>query len=129
MNVFRVCIHGVLALPHRGGSGFVDLDELELVRSPADHVVGLAAALAPVPEVDPLGGLLPPLGLWPRETAVPCGDASETPLAPLELGSSLLLDPFDIMIGMMLAVRAICLDQSRKFHLNPLLVNRRSPAL
>ena len=107
----------------------MDLDELELVRSPADCIVGLAAALAPVSEVDPLGGLFPSLGLWPGETAIPCGNAAETPLSPLEFGSSLFLDPFDIMIGMMLTVRAICLDQSRKFHLNPLLIIRRSPAL
>ena len=78
------------------------LDEFELVCSPADNVMGLAAALAPVPEVDPFGGFFPSLRLWPGETAIPCGNAAETPLTPFEFGSSLFLNPFDIMICMML---------------------------
>lgn len=92
------------------GSGLVHLDKFELVRSPADNVVCLAAALAPVPEMHAPGGFLTPLGLWPGETSIPGGDLAESPLAPFEFGGTLLLDPFHVVISVMLTVRAICLN-------------------
>ena len=76
----------------------MDLNELELIGSPADRVVGLFTALATVPEMDPLGGFLSSLWFWPGESAIPRGNAAETPLTPFEFGSSLFLNPFDIMI-------------------------------
>jgi len=113
----------------RSGSGLVGFDQLELVGPSAYDIVCLAAALAAISEVDPLGGFLTSFGLRSWKTAIPCGDSTETPLSPLEFRGSLFLDPFDIMIGMMLTVRAICLDDSRKFHSDPLLKYRCSPAL
>ena len=66
------------------GSGFMHLDEFELVRSPADNVVGLATTLAAVPEVYPLGRLFTPFGLWPWETSIPRGHLTESSLTPFE---------------------------------------------
>lgn len=106
------------------GSGLMDLDEFEFLGPSTHHVMGLVTILTPVPQMYPSCGLLPPFGLWPGETTITCGHATEASLPPFELRGPAFLHPFDLMGSVMPAVRAVCLDQSWKFHQNPLFKYR-----
>jgi len=78
--------------------------------------MGLLAGFAAVSEGNALGGLLASLGLWPRETSVTRGGASESPLPPFELAGLLLLDPLDLMHRMLLAEWTVGVDVVRQLH-------------
>ena len=66
------------------------LRKLELLRADAGGDVSLLALCASVPDVDPLGGLLPSFGLRPGESSVTGGYFSESPLTPFEFTCLLL---------------------------------------
>src|SRR5437867_1466952 len=99
-----------------GGSSLVDLHELELLRPPGGPLVGLLALLAPVPEMDPLRGLLAALRLRPREPAVPAAHPPEPPLAPPHLRPRPVLHTLDLELRVLVAVGAVAHDYTRHFH-------------
>jgi len=78
----------------------------------------LLAGLAAVSERDLDGGLLPAFVPRPRETAVSRRCAPESPLASLELAPRSGLYPLDLVVGVLLALRAVLFNDLWHLHAN-----------
>ena len=90
----------------------VNVCQVELLRPLALWSVSLSSFSAPVQDVDPASGLLATIWLRTRESTVTSGDLSESPLTPLQLTRSSLLDSLDVVQSVLARSRAVSLDLS-----------------
>src|SRR5581483_2015990 len=90
--------------------------ELELLGPDADHAPLLLAHGAARSEVDLARGLFAPFGLGSGEPRVAAGGAAEPPLTDGEFARLSLLDAFQFLLRVLLAVGAESLDLTRAVH-------------
>ena len=92
------------------------IHKFEFLCTLARCVVGFSGFCAPVKNVDALRGLFTTVGFWTWETTVTSHHSAETSLTPAKLGSSLFLDTFNGVQGVLASRRAVSHNLTGSLH-------------